>query len=183
MMLPAIGAGGQMFAPVLKPTQRMAAAHRQPSEAHILRQKNAFVAKAAADVRRDDPHLRLHQPQTFGEAGAHDMGHLAARIQNELVHAAVPIGDRAAALHRSHALAGGGNLASNLDRSVERGFDIDVDERLKERVVAPVLVQERRVRRGAPPACRARPAAPRDRPRRSRQYPQPRPSCARRTSR
>ena len=28
----------------------------------------------------------------------------------------------------------------------KRGFDIDVDERLKERVVAPVLMQERRVR-------------------------------------
>ena len=124
----------------------MAAAHRQPAEADVLRQKNAFVAEAAADIRRDDAHLSLHQPQTFREAGAHDMRHLVAGVQNELVHAAVPIGDRAAAFDRSHALAGGGNLARDLDRRVERGLDIDVDERLKERVVAPVLVQERRVR-------------------------------------
>ena len=43
-------------------------------------------------------------------------------------------------------MAGGGNLARNLDRGVERGFDIDVDECFQERVVAPVLVQERRIR-------------------------------------
>src|SRR3984957_10190307 len=74
------------------------------------------------------------------------MWHLAARVQNELIHAAVPIGDRAASLHRSHALAGCGNLASDLDRRIEGRLDIDIDERLKERVVAPLLVQERRVR-------------------------------------
>ncbi len=74
------------------------------------------------------------------------MRHLAARMQHELVHAAVPSGDRAAAFHRRHALAGGGDLARDLDRRVKRGFDVDVDERLQEHVVAPVLVQERRVR-------------------------------------
>ena len=74
------------------------------------------------------------------------MGHLAARIQNELVHAAVPSGDRAAALNRGHALAGGGDLAGDLDRRIERGFDLDVDEGLQENVVAPVFMQQRRVR-------------------------------------
>src|ERR1700733_14530066 len=120
MMLPAIGAGGQVLAPILEPTHRMAATHREPAEANVLRQKYAFVAEAAADIRRDDAHLSLHQVQTFGEAGAHDMRHLGAREQNELVHAAVPSGDRAASLNRSHALAGGGNLASDLDRRIER---------------------------------------------------------------
>src|ERR1700677_1804639 len=125
----------------------MTATHREPAEADVFRQKNAFVAKAAPDVRRNDPHLRLHQPQAFREAGPHDVRHLTARIQNELVHAAVPIGDGAAPLDRSHAFAGGGDLASNFDRRVESGFDVDVDECLKEGVVAPMLMYERRIRR------------------------------------
>jgi hypothetical protein len=43
-------------------------------------------------------------------------------------------------------LARGGNLARDLDRRVKCGLDVDVDERFEEGVIAPVLMQERRVR-------------------------------------
>ena len=58
----------------------------------------------------------------------------------------VPIGDGAAPFDGGHALASGGNLARHFDWRVKRGSDIDVDESLKKRVVAPVFVQQRRVR-------------------------------------
>ena len=146
MMLPAVGVGGQVLAPVLEPTHRMTAAHREPAEADVLRQKNAFVSETAPDIRRNDTHLGVHQTQTLREAGSNDMGHLAARVQNQLVHAAIPIGDGAPPLDRRHALASGGNLASDFDRRIEGGADIDVDESLEKGVVAPVLVQKRRAR-------------------------------------
>ena len=77
MVLAAIGAGGQMLAPVLDPAHRMAAVHREPAEADLLRQQDALVAEATADVGRDDADLALVEAETLGEAGAHDVRHLA----------------------------------------------------------------------------------------------------------
>ena len=58
----------------------------------------------------------------------------------------VPEGDHAAALDRRHALPRGADLARDLDRRVERLGDVDVDERLEEDVVGPMLMHQRRRR-------------------------------------
>jgi hypothetical protein len=48
----------------------------------------------------------------------------------------------ATALDRGHALPGGTDLARHLDRSIERFADVDIDQRLEEHVVGPVLVDQ-----------------------------------------
>jgi hypothetical protein len=104
MVLAAIGAGGQMLATILDPPHRMAAMHGQPAEADLLRQENALVAECSPDVRRDDADLALVEAQAFGESGAHDVRHLAGRVQRQLLEARVPTGDNAAPFDRCHAL-------------------------------------------------------------------------------
>src|SRR5690606_28646870 len=84
MVLAAIGAGGEMLAAVLDPAHRMAAAQGDPAEADVLRQEDALVAEAAADIRRDDAHLLLAQAEAFGEPGADDVRHLAAGVEDKL---------------------------------------------------------------------------------------------------
>ncbi len=49
-------------------------------------------------------------------------------------------------LHRRHALARGRNFAGNFDRRAVRRFHVYVDERLEKDVVAPMLVEQRRIR-------------------------------------
>ena len=65
-------------------------------------------------------------------------------MQRQLLEAPVPEGDHAAPFDRRHALAGGADLARDLDRRVERLADVDIDEGLEKDVVAPVLVHQRR---------------------------------------
>ena len=146
MMLAAIGVGGQVLTAILEPAHRMAAAKREPAEADFLGEQDSLVAKAAADVGRDDPDAAFLQAEAFGEAGANDMRHLACGMEHELVGAMVEHGDRAAPLDRRHALAPGRDRARDLDRRIEGRGDAGVDESLEEDVVAPVLVHERGAR-------------------------------------
>ena len=81
VVLAAIGAGGQMLAAILDPAHRMAAAHRQPRQADFLRQQDALVAEAAADIGRDDADLALLDAEAFGQAVAHDVRHLRCRYR------------------------------------------------------------------------------------------------------
>ena len=74
------------------------------------------------------------------------MRHLARGMENELVGAMVEHGDCAAPLDRRHALAPRRDRARDLDRRVESRGDADVDRRLEENVVAPMLVNQGRAR-------------------------------------
>ena len=142
MVLAAIGAGNEMFAPVLDPAHRMGTLHGEPAQADLLRQQDAFVTEPAADVGSDDAHLALFEAETFRQSGAHDVRHLAGRVDRQLLEPRVPERDHAAPFDRRHALARGTDFARHLDRRVERPADIDIDERLEKHVVAPVLVNE-----------------------------------------
>src|SRR6185295_2744145 len=76
MVLAAIGAGGEMLAAILGPAHRMTATHREPGKADFLRQQDALVPEATADVGRNDANSALLHAETFGEAAARDMRHL-----------------------------------------------------------------------------------------------------------
>ena len=75
------------------------------------------------------------------------MGKLGRRGHGELAEPRVPLGEHALALDRRHALACGADLARHPDRGA-RGDRLDVvlHAGLEKDVVAPVLVDQRRVR-------------------------------------
>ena len=93
MVLAAVGVGGQVLAAVLEPANGMAAAKREPAEADFLGEQDSLVAEPAAHVGRDNADAAFFQAEAFGEAGAHDMRHLARGMENELVGAMVEHGD------------------------------------------------------------------------------------------
>src|SRR5262245_7307421 len=147
MMLSTIRIGGQMFAPVLNPAHGVPAAHRKPSQRYFFRQKYALVPETAADIRRNHPYPSVIESQTFGQAGAYDVGHLGCGMDDQLFQTAIPERNDSAALEWCHALPGGADLAGDLDRGMEGLGDPDFDIRFKKDVVSPRLVQSRRAAR------------------------------------
>ena len=138
-----------MLAPVLDPAQRPAGAHRRPRHRDLLRLQYALVAEATAHVRRDDPHVRLVEPQELREPGADEVRHLGGGVDDELPLALVVAGKHRLALHRRHALAGGAVLALDDDRgALLHRRDVAVHEGGEEEVVVPFVVHAR----GAGPA-------------------------------
>ena len=147
VVLAAIGVGGQMLAPVLEPAHRTLQMPGQPGDADLLRRQDPLVAEPAADIGRDHPDARMVEAEAFGDPGADDMRKLGGRDHGELAQPAVPFGEHALALDRRHALARGAELAGDLDRGAGGdGFDVVLDTGLQEHVVAPRLVDQRRVR-------------------------------------
>jgi hypothetical protein len=137
-----------MFAPVLDPTHRMAAFDRQPADANLFGQQNSLVPEAASDIRGDDSDLAFVEAETLSEAGAHDVRHLAGRIERELLEPCIPQCYGAAPLNRRHALPRRLDLPRDFDRCVQRLFEIGLNEGFEENIVAPLLMNERG-RRGA----------------------------------
>src|SRR5215210_4046553 len=143
MMLAAICARGEMFTAVLDPTHRMAAAQGKPTQRYLFGQQNSLIAKAAADVRRNDPDFALIKPEAFSKSGSNDMRHLAGGIERQLPKPRIPVRHHPTAFQRGHGLAGGAKFARNLDGRAERFGDVDVDKRFQENIVAPMLMQQR----------------------------------------
>ena len=98
MVFAAIGGGREMLAAILDPANRMPAMQREPAECYLFRQQDALVAKAAADVRRDDPDAAVIETETLGQAGAHDVRHLRRRVDDELFERGCPSARRRRAL-------------------------------------------------------------------------------------
>ena len=145
MVLAAVGTGHQMLAAVLYPAHRMPELPGQPGDGQLLGLHDALVAKAATDVGRDDPHLPLLELQMLGDAGADEVGRLRRRIDDELAHALVPVGETPRPFHGIHGLARHVVRARHLDgRRLGHGIDIVVTRRDHEDVVAPLLVDQRR---------------------------------------
>ena len=126
-----------MLAPILDPAHGMAFAHRKPGQADFLGQQNSLVAKSAADIGRHDADAALLDAKAIGQAVAHDVRHLRAGIERELVEAMIEGGDHAAPFQRRHALARGRYFARHLDRRIERRRDIDLEQRFRERRCRP----------------------------------------------
>ena len=147
VVLAAVGVGRQLLEPVLEPAHRPPELHREPAEAHLLRQQDALVAEPAADVRRDDADAPLVDAETLREPGAVDVRHLRRRMDGELVEPPVVVRHHAAPLDRRHALARGADAPPHADRGARAdACEIVVDHGLEHDVVAPVLVHERRPR-------------------------------------
>ena len=147
IVLAAVGAGGEMLAPILDPPYRVSAVHCQPAKAHLFRQEDPFVSEAAADIGRDDTHLPLLEAQATGKPGTDDVRHLAGRIERELFEPRVPQRDHAAAFDWRHALPRRSDLAGHLDRCIQCLADVDIHERLKEDIVGPMVMHKGRFRR------------------------------------
>ena len=79
VMFAAVGVGGQLFAPVLKPADRMTAPHRQPAQADFLAGEDRLVAEASAHVGRDHANLDFGNLQDLRQPGADDMRETALR--------------------------------------------------------------------------------------------------------
>ena len=146
VVLAAVGAGGEMLAPILDPAHRMTTVHRQPAEAHLFREQDPLVSEAAADIRRNDTHLRFLEAQATGKPGADDVRHLAGRIERELFETRVPQRNHAAAFDRRHALPRCPDLARDFDRCIQCLADIDIHERFEEDIVGPMVVHQLRPR-------------------------------------
>ena len=145
VVLATVGVGGQALAPVLDPTQRRAHFARGPGQRHLLRQQNALVAEAAADVGRHHANLALVDAQALGEARAHDMRLLGRGVDDQLAQPRMPTGDHAAPLDRAHDLARGAQLARDRDGSLGlHGLEVHVDVGGEKEIVAPMLVHQRR---------------------------------------
>ena len=147
VVLAAVGACREALAPVLDPAQRRADLARGPGERDLLRQQDALVAEAAADIGRHHADLALVQPETFGETRAHDVRLLGRGVHDQLAQPRVPLRDHAAALERAHDLARGAQLARHRDGGLGLdGLEVHVDGAGEKEVVAPVLVHQRRAR-------------------------------------
>ena len=174
MVLAAIGAGGQMLAPILDPAHRMSAPHSQPAQAHFFRQQYSLIAEAAADIRRNDADLPFVESEASGKPGAHDVRHLARGVERELRQAACPtsrptprpsIGAmhcRAVRISRVTLIGASNALSMFTSTKVSR------------KTLSPQsLVQQAPNPDPALPACRRRPAFHRDRARRRSRCPRP----------
>ncbi len=143
VVLAAVRVGGEVFAPILQPTQRPAQLARRKTERHFLGQQNALVAEPAADIGRNDAHLLFREPQAFGQPRAHDVGLLAGRGEHQLAFARIPFGDDAAAFHRAHDLARGDEfLCHQIGGLGLRGLEVHIDKGGEIEIVAPMLVHE-----------------------------------------
>src|SRR5215471_14498933 len=104
-----------MFAAVLDPPYRTAEPHRQPAGTYLLGQQDPLIAKTAADIGRDDPDLRVVEPQAFGKTLAHDVRQLRGRVEDKLAQPGMPLRDQPATFDGCHALACGAQRPRNPD--------------------------------------------------------------------
>ena len=147
VVLAAVRIGDELLAAVLDPPHWMVPVHRNPAENDLLGEQDSLVAESAAHVGDDDSHLTLLESKTLRESSAHDVRHLARRVKHKHLQPPVPVREPSPALDRRHALARGakstgdgyGCLALDLAQ-------IAVDYRLQKHVVAPLRMQQRRVR-------------------------------------
>src|SRR2546427_9051235 len=100
MMLPGIGAGDEMLAPIPDPAHGMSQRPGEPRDADLLRLQNAFVAEAAADIGRDDAQLPLLDAETVGKPVADEMRHLCRSDDDKLIMPVVPVGKHALTFER-----------------------------------------------------------------------------------
>ena len=95
----------QVLVAVLPPAHRALERARQRRHGQLLAVERDLLAEAAADVGRDDGHLRFAQAQPACELGAVGMRHLVADVHGEVAPPFVPLGAAAARLDRRVRLA------------------------------------------------------------------------------
>ena len=145
MVLPAVRSGRQVLPAILDPAQRVREPARRPCQRDFFSKKDSLVAETAADVGRDHADAPLVDSETFGETRANDVGLLGRADDDQLVEAAVAVGDHAPPFQRTHDLARRPQFANDRDGrpGLERR-EIDVDVGRQEEIVAPPIVHQRR---------------------------------------
>jgi hypothetical protein len=103
-----MGAAQQVLAPVLDPTHGPAGPHGEQTGEHVLRVRVQLAAEGAADVRRDDAHPRLGEPQHARQDGALDVRALRREPDRELFEPRVVARHEPARLQRQAGVAGVG---------------------------------------------------------------------------
>ena len=95
-----IGAGGRVTSAKISkeqvqhaPIQRRSYPDGDPGERYFLNEQDPLIAEPAPHIGRDNTYPAFVEPETFGETGAHDMGHLGGRIQRQEFKPPVPFGD------------------------------------------------------------------------------------------
>ena len=147
MMFPAVCAAAEVLAAVFQPTDRSVQLHRQPAGADLFAQQLAFEAEPATDIRSNNTHLAMIQPETTGDPGADDMGDLRRRVNRQHFKMAVPHGDNAPAFDRRHALARGLEGAFDHGGCTRlRRLEIDVHGTFEEDVFIPLVMHHWRIR-------------------------------------
>jgi hypothetical protein len=143
-MFTAVGAGNQMLAAILDPTERRSELPSEPGDAQLFRLQHAFVAEAAADVGRDHAHAALRDPEMLGDRGADHVRHLRRGMDHELVAARLPVRQHGLAFERVHRLPRHAVAAPHHDRRGQCDVgDALVERRLQKQVVLPGGVHQR----------------------------------------
>jgi hypothetical protein len=147
VVLTRVGAGDQVFAAVLQVAERPPVGLCKPRDAKFLLLQDALVAERAADVRRNDPHLRFFQAEEQRQAGADQVRDLRGAAHHQLVGLMVPIGEHRFAFQGHHALAREIDLAPDHDLGAGgQRVEIAVRAQAHENVVFPAVVQRLRTR-------------------------------------
>ena len=115
VVLAAVGVRRELLAPVLDPAHRTPEPAAEPRERDFLRQQDALVAEAAADIGRDHADRALVDAEGFGEPRAIEVRHLRRAVHQQLIEPAVPFAHHAAAFHRRHVQARRADRAADCD--------------------------------------------------------------------
>ena len=105
VLVAAVIARDQVFAPVFGPGERAAVLAGEPDQQHIFGRQRHLLAKSAADVGRDDPQVAFRKAEHVGNGGARQMRHLRRAGQRHAPGGQVVGGMPAARLHRRGVLA------------------------------------------------------------------------------
>ena len=97
--------GEQVLHAVFAPTHRPLEVAGQRRGGQFLAVERDLLAEAAADVGRDDRHLRFLEPEPSGKLGAQRMRDLGADVEGQMPAPVVPNGGAAACFDRSVGLA------------------------------------------------------------------------------
>ncbi len=134
-----------MFAAILKPAYRAAQFHAQPGNGQFLGQKDTFVAKPAAHVGSNHPHLPLGQTQALGQARTHNVRNLRGGVNNELLNPRIPVGQNASPFHGRHHLSGCTDFTADFHRGVFHTVEVHRNVGLQKQVVGPMVVHPGRI--------------------------------------
>ena len=107
ILVAAVKARDQIFAPVLAPGERAAKPPRQIDQHGVFSRQRHFLPEAAADIGRHHAQFGFREAEHVGDRGAHQMRHLGGAGERDPAARRVIGRVRAARLERRRVLAVG----------------------------------------------------------------------------
>ena len=136
VMLAAIGAGGQMLAPILDPAHRMAAAAWRASQGRLLPAAECPCSRSRRRHRARSPAPGPRRARGSRQARCARYAASGRPSRASAARAAVPNRDHAAPFDRRHALPRGADFARHLDRRVE-AFSMLTSTKVSRKTLSP----------------------------------------------